>query len=141
MSRQMLILDRFRATSSLLLLGALFLSLCWMRVADAQTNPSPGASSLGRAFELVIRDRSGLTRFSASVRGASDLLVTVSSAQVDGLLTHEDGLSASIRGTRIDATTIRFSSVAPGTWRVALVKPGTETLAPRAKILSIQGRQ
>lgn len=120
-------------------LSAVFLSMHWTRLGEAQTNLPSSGGSLGRAFELVILDRSGLTRYSASVRGATELVVTVASAQVDGLLTHVDGLSAPIRGTRVDAGTIRFASVAPGTWRVSLVTPGTDTQVPGVKILSIRG--
>jgi hypothetical protein len=108
-------------------------------VTEAQTNLSSGGSNVGRAFELVILDRSGLTRYSASVKGVTDVVVSVSSAQFDGLLTHVDGLSAPIRGTRIDASTIRFGGVAPGTWRVSLVNPGTDTPAPGVNIVSIRG--
>lgn len=136
-----------RAAHLQLRLPAEFLSLLMVLMLHAVTTnagigdafaQAPRDAVAQRSSELRIVDRTGLTRFSAQVRGASSLDILVSRGQVDVTLTHVDGLSAPVRGRSLNDTTFRFDRVPPGTWRASVFSAGTEREDSVVRIQSIK---
>ncbi len=113
---------------------------CFYSVTPLQAQ-APNASIAKNSAELRIVDRAGLTRFSAQIRNTEMLEASITGGEVEAILTHVDGLSAPVRGRRLNEKVFRFDQVPPGTWRISVMTAGTDQEDTRARVLMIKAGQ